>query len=64
MSRSAPSAHRPAARPRRVTLRDVAALVGVDPSAVSRVVNNDTRVSVSDATRAEYGGGGKARLPP
>lgn len=35
----------------RVTLRDVAALVGVDPSAVSRVVNNDNRVTVSPATR-------------
>ena len=38
-------------RSRRVTLRDVAELVGVDPSAVSRVVNNDPRVSVSEATR-------------
>jgi LacI family transcriptional regulator len=38
-------------RGRRVTLRDVAARVGVDPSAVSRVVNNDDRVTVSDATR-------------
>lgn len=36
---------------RRVTLRDVAAVVGVDPSAVSRAVNNDPRLSVSDATR-------------
>ena len=38
-------------RTRRVTLRDVAAVVSVDPSAVSRVVNNDPRVSVSEATR-------------
>lgn len=35
----------------RVTLRDVAAAVGVDPSAVSRVVNNDPNSSVSEATR-------------
>jgi LacI family transcriptional regulator len=34
-----------------VTLRDVAAVASVDPSAVSRVVNNDPRVSVSEATR-------------
>ena len=34
-----------------MTLRDVAALAGVDPSAVSRVVNNDRRLSVSEATR-------------
>jgi LacI family transcriptional regulator len=35
----------------RVTLREVAAAANVDPSAVSRVVNNDPRVSVSKATR-------------
>ena len=34
-----------------MTLRDVAAVASVDPSAVSRVVNNDPRVSVSEATR-------------
>jgi LacI family transcriptional regulator len=34
-----------------VTLREVAAVAGVDPSAVSRVVNNDPRLMVSDATR-------------
>jgi LacI family transcriptional regulator len=34
-----------------VTLRDVAALAGVHPSAVSRVVNGDDRVSLSEATR-------------
>src|SRR5579875_600668 len=42
---------RRARRTRRVTLRDVAAAARVDPSAVSRVVNNDPRVSVSEATR-------------
>lgn len=36
---------------RRVTLRDVAALAGVDPSAVSRAVNNDPRLRVSQETR-------------
>lgn len=35
----------------RPTLRDVAALAGVDPSAVSRLVNDDPKLSVSDATR-------------
>ena len=40
-----------AARPRRTTLRDVADAANVDPSAVSRVVNNDPRASVSEATR-------------
>ena len=38
-------------RSRRVTLRDVAAVVGVDPSAVSRVVNNDPQLSISATTR-------------
>lgn len=36
---------------RRVTLKDVAAAVGVDPSAISRVVNNDPHLSVSEETR-------------
>lgn len=49
MSRATEPPNRP--RPRRVTLRDIATSVGVDPSAVSRVVNNDPRVSVSEATR-------------
>lgn len=35
----------------RPTLRDVAAVAGVDPSAVSRLVNDDPNLSVSDATR-------------
>jgi DNA-binding LacI/PurR family transcriptional regulator len=42
---------RRAAPTHRVTLRDVAAIVGVDPSAVSRVVNNDPNLHVSAATR-------------
>lgn len=36
---------------RRVTLKEVAAFVGVDPSAVSRAVNNDPGLSVSSETR-------------
>ena len=40
-----------APRTRRVTLRDVAQVADVDPSAVSRVVNNDPSSSVSEATR-------------
>jgi LacI family transcriptional regulator len=36
---------------KRPTLRDVAELVGVDPSLVSRVVNNDPKSSASEATR-------------
>lgn len=35
----------------RPTLRDVAAVAGVDPSAVSRLVNDDPNLSVSAATR-------------
>lgn len=42
---------KPAPRRHRVTLREVAAVAGVDPSAVSRVVNGDPRSSVSEATR-------------
>jgi LacI family transcriptional regulator len=37
---------------RRVTIRDVAAAAGVDPSLVSRVVNDDPKASASAATRA------------
>jgi LacI family transcriptional regulator len=40
-----------APRTQRVTLREVAAVAGVDPSAVSRIVNNDPRLSVSETTR-------------
>lgn len=36
----------------RTTLRDVAALAGVDPSAVSRVINQDPNLSITDRTRA------------
>lgn len=36
---------------KRPTLRDVAALAGVDISAVSRLVNNDPKLSVSQQTR-------------
>jgi LacI family transcriptional regulator len=36
----------------RPTLRDVAALASVDPSVVSRVVNDDPRLSISPGTRA------------
>jgi len=36
---------------RRPTLKDVAAIAKVDPSLVSRVVNDDRRLPVSDATR-------------
>lgn len=35
----------------RPTIRDVARLAGVDPSLVSRVVNNDPKASASEATR-------------
>ena len=38
----------PVARP---TLKDVAAIAGVDPSLVSRVVNGDSRVKLRDETR-------------
>lgn len=38
-------------RRRQPTLRDVAALAGVDPSVVSRVVNDDPRLSISPGTR-------------
>ena len=37
--------------PRRPTLKDVARRVGVDPSLVSRAVNDDPRSSASEATR-------------
>lgn len=33
------------------TLRDVASLAGVDPSVVSRLINRDDRLSISEATR-------------
>ena len=36
---------------RQVTLREVAAAAGVDPSAVSRIVNGDPNIVVSEATR-------------
>lgn len=36
---------------RRKTIRDVAALAGVDASLVSRVLNNDPKASASEATR-------------
>lgn len=36
---------------KRPTLRDVAKLAGVDPSAVSRLINDDPRLSVSSETR-------------
>jgi LacI family transcriptional regulator len=42
------SAHRQSNRP---TLRDVAALAGVDPSSVSRVINSDPQLSITDETR-------------
>lgn len=48
----ATSEDRPHPAPRRTTLRDVASLAGVDPSLVSRVVNNDPRASLTEATRA------------
>lgn len=41
----------PGVEGRRATIRDVATLVGVDPSLVSRVVNNDPKASASEATR-------------
>ena len=41
----------PATNAKRVTLKDVAALAGVHPSAVSRAVNNDPNLSVSEETR-------------
>jgi LacI family transcriptional regulator len=37
--------------PKRATLRDVALRAGVDPSLVSRVVNNDPKASLTEATR-------------
>lgn len=36
----------------RTTLRDVAALAGVDPSAVSRVINQDPNLNITDGTRS------------
>lgn len=36
---------------KRATIKDVAGLAGVDPSLVSRVVNNDPKAGASDATR-------------
>jgi len=39
------------ARPPRATIRDVARIAKVDPSLVSRIVNNDPKASASDATR-------------
>jgi LacI family transcriptional regulator, galactose operon repressor len=44
-------AYRPKLRVYRPTLRDVAALARVDPSVVSRVVNDDPRLSISPETR-------------
>ncbi|WP_328623732.1 LacI family transcriptional regulator [Streptomyces sp. NBC_00353] len=41
----------PGGRQARVTLADVAAHVGVDPSVVSRVINGDPRLSVRPETR-------------
>jgi DNA-binding LacI/PurR family transcriptional regulator len=38
--------------PRRPTLKDVAKAAGVDPSLVSKVLNEDPRVSLTEATRA------------
>ena len=37
---------------RAVTLKDVAAAAGVDPSVVSRVANSDPALKISDATRS------------
>lgn len=39
------------AKPPRATIRDVARIAKVDPSLVSRIVNNDPKASASDATR-------------
>ena len=39
------------AKPQRATIRDVARLANVDPSLVSRIVNNDPKASASVATR-------------
>jgi len=41
----------PTARPAKVTLNDVAMLAGVDRSVVSRVINDDPRLSVRPETR-------------
>ena len=40
-----------AGRQRKVTLKDVAAIAGVDVSVVSRVINSDPALSISQATR-------------
>lgn len=40
-----------AGRRRRVTLRDLAQVAGVDPSTVSRVLNGDTTLTVKEETR-------------
>ena len=48
----APSDRSGDAAPRRATLRDVAQRAGVDPSLVSRVVNNDPKASLTETTRA------------
>jgi len=51
-SRVARAKDEPPVKARRVTLRDVAVLVGVDPSVVSRVINADPALNIGGETRA------------